>query len=82
MMCDVQLRKLNMEQSMSQSMATSTPTNDVDALIRQVADANNLEYISQAEQAPSAMTGTLGSADVNKTQPEKDLDRRLAQLRN
>jgi len=76
------LHSATMEQSMSQSMATSTPTNDVDALIRQVADANNLEYISQAEQAPGALTGTLGSADVNKTQPEKDLDSRLAQLRN
>jgi len=77
------LHSATMEQSMSQSMATGTPTNQVDDLIKQVADENNLEYVSAAEQAPSAMTNTIGpQVSVNVSQPEADLDRRLAQLRN
>jgi len=77
------LHSATMEQSMSQSMATGTPTNQVDDLIKQVADENNLEYVSAAEQAPSAMTNTIGpQVSVNVSQPEADLDKRLAQLRN
>jgi charged multivesicular body protein 1 len=77
------LHSATMEQSMGQAMATSTPTNQVDALIKQVADENNLEYVSEAEKAPSAISGTIGvQQNVNISQPEADLDKRLAQLRN
>jgi len=77
------LHSATMEQSMSSAMATGTPTTQVDDLIKQVADENNLEYVSAAEQAPSAMTNTIGpQVGVNVSQPEADLDRRLAQLRN
>ena len=77
------LQSATMEQSMGQAMATSTPTNQVDALIKQVADENNLEYVSEAEKAPSAISGTIGvQQSVSVTQPEADLDKRLAQLRN
>lgn len=77
------LHSATMEQSMSQSMATGTPTNQVDDLIKQVAAENNLEYVSAAEQAPSALTNTIGpQVSVNVSQPEADLDKRLAQLRN
>merc|ERR1711879_189244 len=78
------LHSATMEQSMSSAMATGTPTNQVDDLIKQVAAENNLEYISAAESAPTAMTNTIGGPQqsVAITQPQADLDKRLAQLRN
>lgn len=42
-----------MSNAMSQAMATSTPSNAVHDLLRQIADENNLDIREQLEAIPS-----------------------------
>ena len=65
---------------MGSAMALSTPTDQVEALIQQVAEENGLEVIDQLKdlQAPSTSirSGASASGESNK---EDDLSRRLVQ---
>ncbi|KAJ3152955.1 Charged multivesicular body protein 1a [Geranomyces michiganensis] len=78
---DLDVQTQYMESSMGQTTAMSTPQDQVEDLMQQVAEENGLEL--QMEM-PGAATGTLnaaaGTATVEKDQD--DLTERLAKLRN
>ncbi|KAJ3013356.1 Charged multivesicular body protein 1a [Thoreauomyces humboldtii] len=76
---DLDVQTQYMESSMGQTTAMSTPQDQVEDLMQQVADENGLEL--QMEM-PGAATGSLnpGTAAVEKDQD--DLTERLAKLRN
>ena len=64
---------------MGEATTLTTPTEQVDSLIQQVADENGLDIISDLEAAPVA-SGTLASS--SRTLAEEDnLSRRLQALR-
>jgi charged multivesicular body protein 1 len=78
---DLDVKTQYMEGTMNATTATSTPAEQVDDLIAQVADANNLELgeaFAQAgpvgKKAPQVQEGAKPVAD--------DLEARLANLRN
>jgi charged multivesicular body protein 1 len=78
---DLDVKTQYMEGAMNATTATSTPADQVDELIAQVADANNLELgdaFSQAgpvgKKAPEVKEAAKPVAD--------DLEARLANLRN
>jgi len=64
--------------------AMSTPVNQVDALINQVAEENGLEMVGQlAELQPGTSELSQPSSSTSReAQRDKELDRRLAGLRN
>ena len=68
---------------MNATTATSTPAEQVDELIGQVADANNLELGEAFSQAGpiSKKTPSLNQATQEKPVAD-DLEARLANLRN
>jgi charged multivesicular body protein 1 len=73
-----------MESTMSSATTLSTPVDQVEALIKQVADENGLDLISQVENAPSTAS-TIGTQETKKArnrQDEDELTNRLANLRN
>jgi charged multivesicular body protein 1 len=82
-MLDVRANVL--ENTMSSATTLSTPVDQVEALIRQVAEENGLDLISQVENAPNTAS-TIGTKETkNKTrskQDEEELTNRLANLRN
>jgi charged multivesicular body protein 1 len=78
---DLDVKTQYMEGTMNATTATSTPAEQVDDLISQVADANNLqlgEAFTQAgpigKKAPELKVATAAA-------PENDLEQRLASLR-
>jgi charged multivesicular body protein 1 len=67
-----------MENTMASAMTLTTPEDQVDNLMRQVAEENGLEVLDKMTDAPSneLAAGTL------TTEEEDKLSRRLAQLRD
>ena len=65
-----------MEDAMGSATTTSTPVNQVDDLIKQVAEEAGLEISAQLASVPSA---TIGEASATSENP---LEKRLAALRS
>ena len=63
-------------------MTLSTPTNEVDALIQQVAEENGLEVIDQLKdlKAPSASVKSSVASSSGESSKEDDLSRRWVNL--
>ncbi|TPX38605.1 hypothetical protein SeMB42_g06637 [Synchytrium endobioticum] len=74
---DLDVQTAYMESSIGQTTAQTTPQDQVDDLIQQVADENGLEL---QMAMPGAAKNTLGTATVEKEHDE--LSERLAKLRN
>lgn len=78
---DLDVKTQYMEGTMNATTATSTPGEQVDELISQVADANNLELGEAFAQA-----GPVGKKTPTLQEPAKpvadDLEARLANLKN
>lgn len=71
-----------MEDTMGAATTLTTPQNQVDSLIHQVAEENGLEVMDQlAELQPGASTLEAPRATTQESK-DTDLDRRLAALRN
>eukprot|EP00057_Strongylocentrotus_purpuratus_P019293 XP_011673767.1 PREDICTED: charged multivesicular body protein 1a-like [Strongylocentrotus purpuratus] len=82
---DLDVHTQVLEGSMGAATTLSTPQDQVDQLISQVAEENGLEMISDLAAAPMAGTGTLASstASSSRTMVEEDrLTQRLQALRN
>ncbi len=62
---------------MASSTATSTPVDEVDALMSEVADAHGLSLMDDMKEAPSGIKPTA----LASKGPESDLESRLAALR-
>ncbi|XP_068595368.1 charged multivesicular body protein 1a [Brachionichthys hirsutus] len=71
-----------MDDSMSSAMTLTTPQNQVDDLIRQVADESGLEVMDQLSQLPAGAASVGGAEGARKQDREEQLSRRLADLRN
>lgn len=77
---DLDVHTQVMESSMGAATTLTTPTEQVDDLIKQVADENGLEMISDLESAPEVRDSIASSS---RTMAEEDqLNRRLQALRN
>ncbi|XP_062923559.1 charged multivesicular body protein 1a [Mobula hypostoma] len=70
-----------MEDSMSSATTLTTPQEQVDSLILQIAEENGLEVMDQLNQLPAGAT-SLGESSVRDQDKEDQLSRRLAALRN
>merc|ERR1719228_2706335 len=75
---DLDVHSSVMENAMGQATTTTTPANQVDDLIRQVADEAGLEVSAQMASVPSADIGETVKASATVDDP---LSRRLAALR-
>ncbi|XP_022624248.1 charged multivesicular body protein 1a [Seriola lalandi dorsalis] len=69
-----------MEDSMSSAMTLTTPQDQVDDLIHQIAEESGLEVMDQLNQLPAGAT-SLGGESARQ-EKEDQLSRRLAALRN
>eukprot|EP00540_Astrosyne_radiata_P024006 CAMPEP_0116840824 /NCGR_PEP_ID=MMETSP0418-20121206/10581_1 /TAXON_ID=1158023 /ORGANISM="Astrosyne radiata, Strain 13vi08-1A" /LENGTH=115 /DNA_ID=CAMNT_0004471177 /DNA_START=355 /DNA_END=702 /DNA_ORIENTATION=- len=76
---DLDVKSQYMEGAMNATTATSTPVEDVDSLVQQVADANNLELGEAFQDAPIGKKDSLPS---KKEEVGDSLEARLANLRN
>lgn len=80
---DLDVKTQYMEGTMNATTATSTPAEQVDSLISQVADANNLELGEAFSQAGPVGKKTPSLKESQKEAPvADDLEARLAKLRN
>ncbi|KAG7231066.1 hypothetical protein INR49_025096 [Caranx melampygus] len=70
-----------MEDSMSSAMTLTTPQEQVDDLIHQIAEESGLEVMDQLNQLPAGAT-SLGGESTRSQDKEDQLSRRLAALRN
>ncbi|XP_007540335.1 charged multivesicular body protein 1a [Poecilia latipinna] len=70
-----------MEDSMSSAMTLTTPQEQVDDLIHQIAEEGGLEVMDQLNQLPAGAT-SLGGESSRSQEKEDQLSRRLAALRN
>eukprot|EP00945_MAST-04E_sp_MAST-4E-sp1_P005543 g5543.t1 len=77
---DLEVRTAYMEGTMSSSTATSTPEDDVNSLIKQVADENNLELMNELGAAGAVGTTTAKSEANGEPEKLDDLAQRLANL--
>ncbi|MBW04884.1 Charged multivesicular body protein 1a, partial [Eschrichtius robustus] len=68
-----------MEDSMSSATTLTTPQEQVDSLILQIAEENGLEVLDQLSQLPEGASA-VGESSVRSQ--EDQLSRRLAALRN
>lgn len=72
-----------MEGGMGAATTLSTPADQVDSLIQQVADEHGLEMTDMLSDAAAAPTGSIGVGSTTVSNEQEDaLTRRLAQLRN
>ena len=78
---DLDVKTQYMEGTMNATTATSTPAEQVDSLIAQVADANNLELGEAFSQAGPIGKKTPQQPNKVEAQPD-DLEARLANLRS
>lgn len=69
------------ENAMGTVTTATTPVDQVDSLILQVAEENGLDIMDQLATARSVPTGPLSSTDDRSLAEEEDLSRRLAALR-
>merc|ERR1712026_302285 len=77
---DLDVRTSVMEDAMGSATTTTTPENQVEALMKQVADENGLEITEQLASVPA---NTIGEATAASTTASDDpLSRRLAALRS
>nr|XP_043891930.1 charged multivesicular body protein 1a isoform X1 [Solea senegalensis] len=70
-----------MEDSMSSAMTLTTPQEQVDDLIQQIAEQNGLEVMDQLSQLPAGAS-SLGPESSRSQEKEDQLSRRLAALRH
>ena len=68
-----------MSNAMNQAMATSTPTEAVQDLLRQIADENNLDIRDQLDAVPSIPAGASKTAEQQAVDAQSS---RLAALRH
>lgn len=68
-----------MEDSMSSATTLTTPQEQVDSLIVQIAEENGLEVLDQLSQLPE---GASATGESSARSQEDQLSRRLAALRN
>lgn len=80
---DLDVRTSTLENSMGAATTLSTPQDQVESLIQQVAEENGLEVMDQLKElnAPAASVRS-GASAVASTSKEDDLSRRLQALRN
>lgn len=78
---DLDVHTQVLDTAMSDATTISTPTNQVDALIHQVAEENGLEMIEQIEAVPAG-TSSLKESGERSKQKEDQLSQRLAALRS
>ncbi|XP_027128851.1 charged multivesicular body protein 1a [Larimichthys crocea] len=71
-----------MEDSMSSAMTLTTPQEQVDNLIHQIAEESGLEVMDQLNQLPAGATSAVGAESSRSQDKEDQLSRRLAALRN
>ena len=69
-----------MEDAMGSATTTTTPENQVEALMKQVAEENGLEITEQLASVPAATIGA--EATAASTTADDALGRRLAALRS
>ncbi|XP_049580446.1 charged multivesicular body protein 1a isoform X6 [Syngnathus scovelli] len=70
-----------MEDSMSSAMTLTTPQEQVDDLIHQIAEESGLEVMDQLSKLPAGAT-SVGAETSRSQEKEDQLSRRLAALRN
>ncbi|XP_060892414.1 charged multivesicular body protein 1a [Labrus bergylta] len=70
-----------MDDSMSSATTLTTPQNQVDDLIHQIAEESGLEVMDQLSQLPAGAT-SVGAESSRSNEKEDQLSRRLAALRN
>ncbi|KAI5704363.1 charged multivesicular body protein 1b [Diaphorina citri] len=73
---DLDVQSSYMENTMSQSVTTSVPQNDVDSLMKQVADEAGLELTMALPSGPDSI-----AASSQVSQEQDELSQRLARLR-
>ncbi|XP_070966871.1 charged multivesicular body protein 1a-like [Oncorhynchus clarkii lewisi] len=71
-----------MEDSMSSATTLTTPQDQVDDLILQIAEEGGLEVMDQLSQVPAGATSLGESSSRSQHEKEDQLSRRLAALRN
>ncbi|XP_010882402.1 charged multivesicular body protein 1a [Esox lucius] len=71
-----------MEDSMSSATTLTTPQDQVDDLIVQIAEESGLEVMDQLNQLPAGATSLGESSTRSQQEKEDQLSRRLAALRN
>uniref|UniRef100_A0A4W5JNW2 Charged multivesicular body protein 1A n=1 Tax=Hucho hucho TaxID=62062 RepID=A0A4W5JNW2_9TELE len=71
-----------MEDSMSSATTLTTPQDQVDDLILQIAEESGLEVMDQLSQVPAGATSLGESSSRSQQEKEDQLSRRLAALRN
>merc|ERR1712018_44159 len=76
---DLDVRAAVMEDAMGSATTTTTPENQVEALMKQVAEENGLEITEQLASVPSA---TIGEATATTATADDALGKRLAALRS
>uniref|UniRef100_A0A0X3PN77 Charged multivesicular body protein 1a n=1 Tax=Schistocephalus solidus TaxID=70667 RepID=A0A0X3PN77_SCHSO len=84
MFTDLDVRTGTLEDSMSSAVALSAPEDQINALIKQVADENGLAFEAAVAGAPvpaQSIGGTTVPASELTVNEEDTLTRRLAQLR-
>lgn len=80
---DLDVRTSVVEEAMGSATTTSTPMDQVENLIQQVAEENGLDIMDQLAQAQSVPSGSISVPAGDRTvQEEEALSRRLAALRN
>jgi charged multivesicular body protein 1 len=76
---DLDVQSQYMENSMGNTTTLTTPQDEVERLMHQVADEHGLELNMEMGNAPSSLTET---AATEKTHESDGLNERLAKLRN
>merc|ERR1711874_909762 len=76
---DLDVRTSVMEDAMGSATTTTTPVNQVEALMKQVADENGLEITENLASVPSQ---TIGEPTATTATADDALGRRLAALRS
>jgi charged multivesicular body protein 1 len=65
-----------MDQAMGAAMTLSSPTEQVDALIQQVAEENGLEVIDQLKDLKAPAASVASTSKSHEQEREDDLSRR------
>lgn len=79
---DLDVHASVMENSMGSATASTAPTDQVEALIKQVADENGLEVQAQLEAARVGSTQLPNESEATSSTREDDLEKRLRAIRN
>lgn len=78
---DLDVRTAVMDDTLNSATAMSTPTNQVDALIQQVAEESGLEMVDQLRDMEAPGTSIRSETSVSADPKEDELNKRLAALR-